>query len=176
MGRGSAARLCVRALSTGSTNAAESSDMRRRPGCRPRRLRSTRVGAGTGRGTRDRARPEALPDLRLRPRTGGVSVIAAQAKHVPVREISPPPVPTLSFKFWRWLPNWHNHYLCPDCRKSCDEAAQVSATCASLARPVVPRPACGCGFGRADQTVVGLASPSKRGPVKHHRLKSVACS
>ncbi len=46
-------------------------------------------------------------------------MIAAQAEHVPVREISPPPVPTLSFKFWRWLPNWHNHYLCPDCRKSC---------------------------------------------------------
>ena len=36
-----------------------------------------------------------------------------------IREIDPPPVPLLSFQYWRWLPNWHNHYGCPDCRKTC---------------------------------------------------------
>jgi hypothetical protein len=31
-------------------------------------------------------------------------------------EIDPPARPTVEFKFWRWLPRWHRHYGCPDCR------------------------------------------------------------
>ena len=35
-----------------------------------------------------------------------------------LREISPPPRPTVEFRFWRDLPRWHKPFGCPDCRRS----------------------------------------------------------
>jgi hypothetical protein len=35
-----------------------------------------------------------------------------------LREISPPPIPRLGFRFWRELPKWRRPFGCPDCRKT----------------------------------------------------------